>query len=154
MRVAFTVIITFLVVQVIWWTVFQHVYIQRTVQQTQTQWQSEATLAQLALQSARSESRPAILEALKLEQRAHLDLSSDPISVNAGALEAFKARQQRYLNMFNYEVPFFLLVMLTGLWVIARSAKNDFELQRRQQNFLMAATHEFRTPIRDRKSVV
>ena len=147
MRVAFTVIITFLVVQVIWWTVFQHVYIQRTVQQTQTQWQSEATLAQLALQSARSESRPAILEALKLEQRAHLDLSSDPISVNAGALEAFKARQQRYLNMFNYEVPFFLLVMLTGLWVIARSAKNDFELQRRQQNFLMAATHEFRTPI-------
>ncbi len=146
MRVAFAVIIVFLVAQVIWWTVFQHQYIQRTVQQTQTQWQSEAALAQLALQSARPESRGAILNALKLE-RSHLNLSSVPVSVNAVALEGFKARQQRYLNMFNYEVPFFLAVMLTGLWVIARSAKNDFELQRRQQNFLMAATHEFRTPI-------
>ena len=146
MRVAFAVIIAFLVVQVIWWTVFQHGYIQRTVQQTQTQWQSEAALAQLALQSARLEVRSAILKALKLE-RPHLNLTSTPISINAVALEEFKARQQRYLNMFNYEVPFFLAVMLTGLWVIARSAKNDFELQRRQQNFLMAATHEFRTPI-------
>lgn len=146
MRAAFAVIITFLVVQVIWWTVFQHQYIQRTVQQTQAQWQSEARLAQLALQSARPESRSALIASLQ-SQSAHLDLSSTPISVNAAALEGFKARQQRYLNMFNYEVPFFLAVMLTGLWVIARSAKNDFELQRRQQNFLMAATHEFRTPI-------
>lgn len=146
MRVAFAVIIVFLVAQVIWWTVFQHQYIQRTVQQTQTQWQSEATLAQIALQSARRESRSALIDALQ-SQSAHLNLSSNPVSVNAAALEAFKARQQRYLNMFNYEVPFFLAVMLTGLWVIARSARSDFELQRRQQNFLMAATHEFRTPI-------
>lgn len=146
MRLAFAVIISFLIAQVIWWTVFQHQYIQRTVQQTQTQWQSESALAQLALQSARPELRSALLNTLKLE-RPHLNSSTDPISVNAAALEMFKARQQRYLNMFNYEVPFFLAVMLTGLWVIARSARNDFELQRRQQNFLMAATHEFRTPI-------
>jgi signal transduction histidine kinase len=49
--------------------------------------------------------------------------------------------------MFAYEVPFFLAVMLSGLYVIALSVRSDFELKRRQQNFLLAATHEFRTPI-------
>jgi signal transduction histidine kinase len=146
MRWAFTAIIVFLFVQVIWWVVFQHGYIVRTVEHTAAQWASEARVAELALQNARPEARPAILERLRTEN-AHLNLDTRPISVDAGALEAFRARQQRYLNMFAYEVPFFLFVMLVGLWVIARSARSDFELKRRQQNFLMAATHEFRTPI-------
>jgi signal transduction histidine kinase len=33
------------------------------------------------------------------------------------------------------------------LYVVALSLRSDQELRRRQQNFLMAATHEFRTPI-------
>jgi signal transduction histidine kinase len=146
MRWAFFVIVVFLFAQVIWWVVFQHGYIVRTVEHTRQQWVSEAAVAELALRNARPEAVPAILERLRADS-AHLDVTTRPVSVNAGALEAFTARQQRYLNMFAYEVPFFLLVMLGGLYVIASSARSDTELKRRQQNFLMAATHEFRTPI-------
>ena len=40
-----------------------------------------------------------------------------------------------------------MLVILSGLAVIAVSLRSERELKRRQENFLMAATHEFRTPI-------
>jgi signal transduction histidine kinase len=145
-RVAFAVIVVFLFAQVIWWVVFQQQYIHRTVQQTTQQWTQEAELAQLALRSTTGEARAAILERIAA-QREHLNVNGDLVSVNPAALELYRDRQERYLRMFAYEVPFFLLVMLSGLYVIALSVRSDFELRRRQQNFLLAATHEFRTPI-------
>lgn len=145
-RLAFIAIVVFLFAQVIWWMIFQQQYIERTVQQTTQQWQQEAQLAELALEAAAPEKKAGLL--LQLAQRSqHLDLSSRPIKINTLALEVFKQRQERYLRMFAFEVPFFLVVMLAGLYVIWRSVRSDFELRRRQENFLMAATHEFRTPI-------
>ncbi len=145
-RLAFIAIVIFLFAQVIWWMIFQQQYIERTVQQTTQQWQQEAQLAELALETAATEKKTGLLRQLA-QQNQHLDLSSRPIKINTSALEAFKQRQMRYLRMFAFEVPFFLAVMLAGLYVIWRSVRSDFELRRRQENFLMAATHEFRTPI-------
>jgi signal transduction histidine kinase len=145
-RAAFIVIVVFLLAQVVWWVVFQREYIHRTVEQTTQQWTAEAALAQLALENASESGRAPILERIAA-QREHLVVTGTRVGVDPAALEAYRERQERYLRMFAYEVPFFLVVMLSGLWVIALSVRSDFELKRRQQNFLLAATHEFRTPI-------
>ncbi len=144
-RFAFVAVVIFLFAQVIWWMLFQQQYIEHSIQQTALQWQNEAKLAELALESALPAKQERLLK--QMEQLSqHLDLSR-PVKVRATALEAFKQRQTRYLRMFAFEVPFFLLVMLGGLLMIWKSMQTDFELRRRQENFLMAATHEFRTPI-------
>jgi two-component system sensor histidine kinase SenX3 len=51
------------------------------------------------------------------------------------------------MRMFAFEVPFFLLVILLSLVFIAASLRSERELKRRQQNFMSAVTHEFKTPI-------
>jgi signal transduction histidine kinase len=145
-RAAFVVIIVFLIAQVVWWVVFQRGYINRTVEQTTVSWQREARMANLALENAAVGSRAKLLAQLQLEGD-HLNLETMPVSVNSAALEAYSNRQERYVRMFAFELPFFLIVMLSGLYVIWLSVRSDTELKRRQQNFLMAATHEFRTPI-------
>ena len=142
---AFVAVVIFLFAQVIWWMLFQQQYIEHSIQQTALQWQNEAKLAELALESALPAKQERLLKQMEQLSR-HLDFSR-PVQVSATALEAFKQRQTRYLRMFAFEVPFFLLVMLGGLLMIWKSMQTDFELRRRQENFLMAATHEFRTPI-------
>ncbi len=140
------VIIVFLIAQVVWWVVFQRGYINRTVEQTTVSWQREARMANLALENAAPQSRSNLLEQLRIDAE-HLNLARSPVTVNSAALEAYSHRQERYVRMFAFELPFFLIVMLSGLYVIWLSIRSDTELKRRQHNFLMAATHEFRTPI-------
>jgi signal transduction histidine kinase len=132
-RIAFLVLITFLVAQVLWWTGFQRNYIEMYVLQTREAWQLQAQLAHH--------------DALDVKLPEHLIAKGSDVIVNEAVFEAFKNRQERYARMFSYEVPFFLLVMLLGFWVIWQSMQSDLELRRRQDNFLMSASHEFRTPI-------
>jgi signal transduction histidine kinase len=146
LRWAFALVVAFLFIQVLWWMIFQQQYIEHTVNQVAQQWQQEARFAEVALNAAAPKQKTQVLAQLGRESQ-HLDLSVRPIQVNAGALAAFRARQDRYLRMFAFEVPFFLAVMLSGLAIIWFTVRSELELKRRQQNFLMAATHEFRTPI-------
>jgi signal transduction histidine kinase len=131
-RVAFMVLVVFLVVQVVWWMVFQRNYIDAHVAQTASAWALQAEFATAAT--------PSTLP-------SHLEWQNGRVVVSQTALEEFRHRQERYLRMFAFEVPFFLGIMFLGLWVIWRSLQSDKELRRRQENFLMAASHEFRTPI-------
>ena len=140
-RVALTVVVVFLVVQLVWWLVFQKGYIESVMLQTTAAWARDARTVERVLQAA-----PQDLRALQAEY-PHLDVRSRPVRVNPEALEAFREKQIRHLRMFSYEGPFFLLVILGGLGVVAWSFRLDGELRRRQSNFLMAATHEYRTPI-------
>ncbi len=49
--------------------------------------------------------------------------------------------------MLGFEGTFFLLVFLAGIWLIYRSLVKAEELKFHQQNFLMAVTHELKTPL-------
>jgi two-component system, OmpR family, sensor histidine kinase SenX3 len=49
--------------------------------------------------------------------------------------------------MISFEGPFFAVVILAMLALIAGSLRAERELKRRQHNFLSAVTHEFNTPI-------
>jgi two-component system, OmpR family, sensor histidine kinase SenX3 len=145
-RVTFGIIIVFVLAQVAWWLIFQHRYVAQVTETTLAAWQRDAALANAAL--ARSTEADAALFAL-LAEYPHLryDPDAEAFAVDAGAVSAFTERQRGLVRMFAFEGPFFVLVVLAGLAIIAANLRLERDLKRRQQNFLAAVTHEFKTPM-------
>lgn len=137
-QVAFVVIIVFVLSQVVWWIVFQHNYIARMTDMTLNAWQRDAAfVASLAAEDQQE----------ALEQFPYLRIENSQVSVDPDAAQAFRSQQQGYLRMFAFEGPFFVLVVLSGLFIIHRNLRAERELKARQQNFLNAISHEFKTPL-------
>jgi signal transduction histidine kinase len=51
------------------------------------------------------------------------------------------------INRVLWEGGFFLAVLIGGMAVLTRTLRHDAELRRRQQNFLAAVSHEFKSPL-------
>jgi signal transduction histidine kinase len=143
-RVAFTVIIVFVLAQVVWWIIFQRNYVERTVDATMAAWQADAQAAQASYNAARS--RDSLGEQL-LDAYPHLRLVDGRFEINPGAQAAYLEEQQGILRMFAFEGPFFVLVILAMLGLIYQSLRQERQLKKQQQNFLAAVTHEFKTPL-------
>jgi signal transduction histidine kinase len=78
-------------------------------------------------------------------------IETDPASGQARVRPAALAELDREadvrVNRFLWEGGFFLAVLLGGLTVLTRTIRHDAELRRRQQNFLAAVSHEFKSPL-------
>jgi signal transduction histidine kinase len=78
----------------------------------------------------------------------HLDFDgAGDVDVRPDALEALADERSRQINRILWEGGFFLVVLLGGLAVLTRTIRHDAELRRRQQNFLAAVSHEFKSPL-------
>ena len=77
----------------------------------------------------------------------HLQFANGQFVLDPQAVQTFTEEQRGYVRMFAFEGPFFSFVVLTGLFIIARSLRAERELKARQQNFLNAVSHEFKTPL-------
>src|SRR5688572_14126894 len=51
------------------------------------------------------------------------------------------------VNRILWEGGFFFVVLIGGMTVLTRTLRHDAELRRRQQNFLAAVSHEFKSPL-------
>jgi signal transduction histidine kinase len=51
------------------------------------------------------------------------------------------------INRVLWEGGFFFVVLVGGMAVLTRTLRHDAELRRRQQNFLAAVSHEFKSPL-------
>lgn len=72
------------------------------------------------------------------------ELSPDEYNVEYSAITKAKERNtQKYAG----EGVIFLILILVGAYFVLRSIKRQFRLQMQQQNFMMAVTHELKTPI-------
>jgi signal transduction histidine kinase len=144
-RIAFWVIIAFVIAQVVWWIIFQARYVSEVKDTTLQVWEKNVELANYVLAFSSSAN---LVETLQVEY-PHLlyDTETKTFSLNQELVRAFERQQNGYIRMFTFEGPFFVLVVLAGLAVIARSLRTERELKKRQQNFLAAITHEFKTPM-------
>jgi signal transduction histidine kinase len=141
-NVAFGVIILFVVMQVAWWFVFQNRYARQVTHDTISAWERDALTAAELLESG---SAPA---AGLLERYPHLSFTQqDGFSVSDEAQSAFLGKQRSYLRMFALEGATFIAVVIASLFFIASRLRAERELKIRQQNFLSAVTHEFKTPM-------
>jgi two-component system, OmpR family, sensor histidine kinase CiaH len=83
-------------------------------------------------------------------KREHLSTSVDKVrepAQFAAATDRIEADYQRNLVKFISEGSTFLILILIGASFVYRSVRRLFLLQQQQQNFMMAVTHELKTPI-------
>lgn len=143
-RLAFGVVIVFVLAQVLWWVIFQQRYTGNVTQTTLEHWQASATTANLLM--AQPTSGASVRRQLE-ESYPHLVWNGERFEVGSENIAALRREQRGYLRMFVFEASVFVLVVLAGLYIIALNLRSERELKRRQQNFLSAITHEFKTPL-------
>ncbi len=152
-RVAFGVIVVFVLSQAAWWITFEFRTIHQATDAQLAAWSRDAELANDVLAQA-ADTPPARRTTLVnsiLSRYPHLafDAGTHPgrFTVDAVARAQFLEAQSRHLRMFAFEGPTFALVVLSMLLLIAATLRSERQLKRSQQNFLSAVTHEFKTPI-------
>ncbi len=143
-RIAFGVIIVFVLAQVVWWIIFQARYIGGVTEATLKNWRQDAAAVNALLE--RSPRDAALIKEVQRDY-PHLAFQEGRFVLDRTAVQTFTSEQRGYIRMFAFEGPFFGLVVLTGLFIIAMSLRAERELKRRQQNFLNAVSHEFKTPL-------
>jgi len=96
------------------------------------------------LQASPRESTP---DALETDLEAALSGESLRFRLNPEVARARANDRWHRLNMFAWEGSFFLLVLISGMAVLAKAVREDAHLRRRQQNFLAAVSHELKSPL-------
>ena len=141
-RVAFTVIVVFVLAQVTWWIVMQGRLALELRDTTLAAWERDAASASALLEA---DAMP--LEALLVRYPHLRSAGAGGLEVDPAARAAVERRSAGTRRMLAFEGPFFALVILGLLLFIAGSLRTERELKRRQANFVAAVTHEFKTPI-------
>jgi signal transduction histidine kinase len=146
-RIAFTVIVLFVLAQVGWWLIFQTQLIDRAAAEREAAWERDVVTV-TALLASDPGSLPALLERYPhLRPSGRQPDGSPAVEVDPAVAARLAARDASARRMIAFEGPFFAVVILAMLALIAGSLRAERELKRRQQNFLSAVTHEFNTPI-------
>jgi len=149
-RVAFAVIIGFVLAQVGWWLIFQTQLLDRAAAERDAAWRRDVATVDALL-----ELDPAALDGL-LARYPHLRAAppatgtaaaAPRVAIDPSTAARHDARDASARRMIAFEGPFFAVVILAMLALIASSLRAEQELKRRQHNFLSAVTHEFNTPI-------
>ncbi len=81
---------------------------------------------------------------LKLELLETRDLSNEE---KAASVKEYERRLTRQNGMILGEAIFFGLSLSIGWWFVYRSYRQALQVSKNQTNFLLAITHEFKTPI-------
>ena len=82
-----------------------------------------------------------------VEQRlAALYRAQDNVDPEPFLAQLAEERQNRIIR-YRWEGGFFIAVLIGGMGVLTRVIRLDSKLRRRQQNFLAAVSHEFKSPL-------
>jgi len=69
------------------------------------------------------------------------------IELSTDLLDQIEEERRSRLNQYFWEGSFFLVVLLAAITVTGRALREELRLRRRQQNFLAAVSHEFKSPL-------
>ena len=98
-------------------------------------------LAVTAALSGSTETLPDLMPHLEI------DSTTGKANVLGEAVQILDDSASSRINRYTWEGGFFLLVLLGGMTVLTRTIRHDNELRKRQQNFLAAVSHEFKSPL-------
>lgn len=82
----------------------------------------------------------------KQQLQLTVDQSASPLLYTV-QLDKINNDYRRAKTKYLSEGSFFLLLILIGAAFVYRSVRRQFRMQQQQQNFMMAVTHELKTPI-------
>jgi len=139
LQLGFLALLLISTVQVGWW-MYDHVSKARDVERRfAAEYQHDADAVTAFFAGASGEEIASHLPSVSVAGRS--------ASVKREALDALADERAARINRFLWEGGFFLAVLLGGIAVLTRTIRHDAELRRRQQNFLAAVSHEFKSPL-------
>lgn len=142
LQVAFLVLMSVCALQVIYWIFDEVSYSRWMNQKLEAQYGEQIRVAKALLDRGMD---PNDVDRLFPQ----LTFSSGPerVTVNPVTLEEMRADLHCRRVRYGAEGAFFLVVLVAAMAVIAQALRRDLQLRRRQQNFLAAVTHEFKSPL-------
>jgi len=140
LQLGFLALLVFSTAQVVWWVYDQTHLARREQRNLERLYETEAQLAgRLLAEGRRWEEISRLLPDLALE--------GGRVVPSSAALAAIADEHTRRLRRYGAEGGFFLLVLVACMAVIWRTLSEESELRRRQENFVAAVTHEFKSPL-------
>ncbi len=140
LQIGFLLVLAFSTAQVVWW-----VYDQSRLASEQRRWVEKLYNAETRLANellAEGHTWPEV--APRVPQVEWVD---GKVRIAPAALSAIAEERLRRLRRYGWEGSFFLVVLVACMAVIWRALHEQAELQRRQENFLAAVSHEFKSPL-------
>ena len=143
LQVGFLAVLLICMAQVAWWIGDQASYAGAFRDRVERLYESDARAVSSLLAGTGAADSAEELAALL----PHLDIDRGSATVHPAAIEELESDTSSRINRYAWEGGFFLLVLIVGMAVLTRTIRHDAELRRRQQNFLAAVSHEFKSPL-------
>lgn len=142
LQLGFMLLLAVCAAQVCWWIFDEVVHTQRVHEEILAHHARDAAAARHLIESGLT-----VEEALVLFDDLVPADGPELVTVDPVILADLTERRRARLNRFGWEGSFFLLVIVAGSLVLARAIRQDTILRRRQQNFVAAVSHEFKSPV-------
>lgn len=126
--------------QVSFWIVDQVRYTAAVRQELISSFQREADMAQHMLDEGAD-------TALIASRWPHISVADGRAAVSPSEVQRIDNARSRRLNQYGWEGSFFLAVLVGGIGVIAAALRQRQALHRREENFVAAVSHEFKSPL-------
>ncbi len=81
------------------------------------------------------------------EVTERLSASYTALHASPDSLAALQAARAQRLNRYGWEGAFFLAVLVAAMVVVLKALREEAALRRRQEQFLAAVSHEFKSPL-------
>jgi len=138
----FVVLLSIAAAQVVWWILDEVWHTQKLHDAIVAEYDLEVQVARTLLERG----TPAT-DVSDMFPQVVFSSGPERVAVNPMALAQLEDDRIRRLRRIGWEGAFFLLVLVAAMAVLAQALHQDAQLRRRQQNFLAAVTHEFKSPL-------
>ncbi|MCY4012472.1 MAG: HAMP domain-containing sensor histidine kinase [Gammaproteobacteria bacterium] len=144
LQLGFLALLVICVAQVAWWIADQARLASGERDRLAALYRAEAHAMTTMLGNAPA---PAEAERTLGDAFPHLKIENGTATIRDRATALLEDDAASRINRYAWEGGFFLLVLLAGMAILTRAIRFDADLRRRQQNFLVSVSHEFKSPL-------
>lgn len=147
LQIGFLILLVVSTAQVAWWIADQVRLAHGDRDRMRMLFEADASAVGIALAALPPSADKLALAARLEELLPHLEIDDERASLRPSAASSLGAEADSRINRYAWEGGFFLLVLLAGMGVLTGAIRQDARLRHRQQTFLAAVSHEFKSPL-------
>jgi signal transduction histidine kinase len=140
LQISLLLVLVVCVAQVVWWYVDLTRFSNAVRADQLEHFDTDVPAAQMLLDSGLPRERVTALY-------PHLIIENGQVAIAPDTLERMSDQRRRRLNQYRWEGGFFVVVLGACMFVLWRALRQQALLRKRQQNFIAAVSHEFKSPL-------